>query len=100
MYRKHLHLVDNVDWPVCRVMKGNRFEQEPENSEEIEVNQKLMLLVAQLDGHHEEIEMNRKLMLLVAQLDGNHEEIKVNWRLMLLVTQLDGHHEEIKVNRR
>ncbi|EFX78657.1 hypothetical protein DAPPUDRAFT_320344 [Daphnia pulex] len=120
MYWKHLHLVDNVDWPVAGAMEGNRFEQEPEHSEEIkvnrrlmllvaqldghleeiEVNRRLMLLVAQLDGHHEEIEVNRRLMLLVAQLDGQHEEIEVNQRLMLLVTQLDGHHEEIEVNRR
>jgi ATP-dependent 26S proteasome regulatory subunit len=99
MYWKHLHLVDNVDWPVCRAMEGNRFEQEPEHSEEIKVNRRLMLLVAQLDGRHEEIEVNRRLMLLVAQLDGRHEEMEVNRGLMLLVAQLDGHHEEIEVNR-
>ena len=57
MYRKHLHLVNNVDWPVCKAMEGNRFEQEPENFEEIEVYRMLMLLAAQLDGHPGEIEM-------------------------------------------
>jgi ATP-dependent 26S proteasome regulatory subunit len=30
----------------------------------MEVNRGLMLLVAQLDGHHEEIEVNRWQMLL------------------------------------
>ena len=99
MYRKHLHLVDNVDWPICKVMEGNRFEQEPENFEEMEVNRMLMLFVAQLDGHPEEIEVNRMLMLLVAQLDGHHEETEVNRKRMLLAAQLDGHPEEIEVNR-
>ena len=68
--------------------------------EEIEVNRRRMLLVAQLDGHHEEIEVNRKQILLAAQLDGHPGEIKVNRMLMLLADQLDGHHEEIEVNRR
>ena len=99
MYRKLLHLVDNVDWPVCKAMEGNRFEQEPENFEEMEVNRMLMLLVAQLDGHPEEIEVNRRQMLLVAQLDGHYEEIGVNRMLMLLADKLDGHYEEIGVNR-
>jgi hypothetical protein len=37
-----------------------------------------------LDGHHEEIKVNRRLMLLVAQLDGHHEEIEVNrWQMLL-----------------
>jgi hypothetical protein len=99
MYRKHLHLADNVDWPICNAMEGNRFEQEPENSKEFEVNWILMLLVAQLDGHPEEIMLNQRLMLLLlaAQLDvateikGNRmqmcfllPEIEGNWTHMLL----------------
>ena len=91
MYRKHLHPVDNVDWPVCKAMEGNRFEQEPENFEEMEVYRMLMLLVTQLDGHPEEIEVNRRQMLLVAQLDGHYEEIGVNrWQILFLLPAYGG----------
>ena len=96
MYRKHLHLVDNVDWPICKVMEGNRFEQEPENFEEMEVNRMLMLFVAQLDGHPEEIEVNRMLMLLADQLDSHHEEIEVNRRQKLfLLPEMEGNRTQM-----
>ena len=76
MYRKHLHLVDNVDLPICKVMEGNRFEQEPENFEEKEVNRMLMLLADQLDSHHEEIEVNRRQKLfLLPEMEGNRTQM-------------------------